>query len=83
MLSGAPEDEMFKKRKKFALGVIEGVTYLHSQRVVHRDIKPANILCFGTEPVAKICDFGFSKVWFSAFVEIGNSRIILHYMGWF
>jgi mitogen-activated protein kinase kinase len=25
-------------------GVLEGLSFMHSKRIVHRDIKPANIL---------------------------------------
>jgi serine/threonine protein kinase len=48
--------------KKVSLGLLAGLEYLHSKKVVHRDLKPDNILLFGTEPVPKISDFGISKV---------------------
>ena len=49
---------------KIALGVIDGLIYVHSQRVIHRDIKPQNILMFGRKDdmIPKIADFGVSKV---------------------
>ena len=52
------------KLVKIALGIIDGLTYVHSQKVIHRDIKPKNILMFGTEDnmIPKIADFGVSKL---------------------
>lgn len=40
--------------------IINGFRALHDKHIVHRDIKPANILLHNG--VAKIADFGFSKV---------------------
>ena len=50
--------------RKIALGIIDGLKYVHSQPVIHRDIKPQNILMFGPEHdmFPKIADFGASKV---------------------
>ena len=52
------------KTATIALGVIDGLDYVHSQKVIHRDIKPRNILMFGPEDdmFPKIADFGVSKV---------------------
>jgi len=50
--------------RKIALGIIDGLVYVHSQKVIHRDIKPNNILLFGPEDdmIPKIADFGVSKL---------------------
>lgn len=47
---------------RIALGVIDGLEYVHSKKVAHRDLKPQNILLFGPQLVPKIADFGVSKV---------------------
>jgi len=53
-----------EKLTRIALGVIDGLKYVHSQHVIHRDIKPQNILMFGPadDMIPKIADFGVSKV---------------------
>jgi len=53
-----------EKETKIALGIIDGLEYVHSQHVIHRDIKPQNILMCGPEDdmIPKIADFGVSKV---------------------
>ncbi|KAA1476098.1 kinase-like protein [Dentipellis sp. KUC8613] len=44
---------------RLAEGVLQGLAYLHSKRLIHRDIKPSNIL-LSREGVVKLCDFGVS-----------------------
>ena len=49
---------------KLLVDVLAGLSHLHRNGIVHRDIKPKNILVKNTSegPVAKITDFGISKV---------------------
>jgi serine/threonine protein kinase len=50
------------QKVRVGLCICDGLTYLHAKQVAHRDLKPDNILLFGSDPVAKITDFGTSKV---------------------
>ncbi|EHK98366.1 putative MAP kinase kinase MKK1/SSP32 [Glarea lozoyensis 74030] len=44
---------------KVAVGVLTGLSYLHTKKIMHRDIKPSNILLCRDGQV-KLCDFGVS-----------------------
>lgn len=49
---------------KLLIDVLRGLSYLHKRGIVHRDLKPQNIIVkiVDDEPVAKITDFGISKL---------------------
>ncbi|GAB4829757.1 hypothetical protein Ancab_019412 [Ancistrocladus abbreviatus] len=63
LLHGSREILGWSIRHKIALGIAEGLLYLHEgcqRRIIHRDIKAANILLAKNfEP--QICDFGLAK----------------------
>ncbi|GEM_PF-7047121 len=49
-----------KQAVELATGILSGLDFLHSRRIIHRDIKPANILLQGETP--RLADFGISRV---------------------
>jgi len=64
--------------KKLLTDVLNGLAYLHKNGIIHRDIKPANILIRETSdgPVAKITDFGVSKVLDAAKTEHSSALVV-------
>lgn len=70
MPGGSLHDRLFGSRRDPPLAFVqrwligcqtaEGLTFLHSQRVVHRDLKSMNIL-LDAQQSAKICDFGLAQ----------------------
>lgn len=60
-------DISFNQREEICLQVLNGLSFLHENKVVHRDLKPANILIqkrkisSRIEIIPKIADFGLSK----------------------
>ncbi|NTS43872.1 SUMF1/EgtB/PvdO family nonheme iron enzyme [Flavisolibacter sp. BT320] len=61
---------------KLLIDILKGLAYLHRHGIVHRDLKPQNILVkiVEDEPIAKITDFGISKV---VDAEEANSSALL------
>ena len=41
--------------------ILEGVSYMHSEKVFHRDLKPQNIL-INENGLVKIADFGLGRI---------------------
>lgn len=68
--------------KEVVKGILEGLAYLHENGLIHRDIKPANVLLQPKKGVlvAKICDFGISKVAGSEATALSNVIGTYEYM---
>ncbi|CAI5460829.1 unnamed protein product [Closterium sp. Yama58-4] len=49
-----------QQRLAVLVDVADGLSFLHSRRIVHRDVKPANVL-LDADMRAKVADFGFMR----------------------
>ena len=57
------------KAARIALGIVEGLQYMHSKKVAHRHLKPQNILLFGPQLTPKIAHFGVVSQMITAVVS--------------
>ena len=58
------KDLPFLSQKSLCRDIASALAYIHSRHVVHRDLCSDNILldCKQDPPIAKICDFGMSRI---------------------
>jgi len=61
------------------IGVIQGLIYLHSQKIIHRDLKAGNIL-LGEDGSVKIADFGISTL--ITATKTGNAKTMVGTTYW-
>jgi serine/threonine protein kinase len=48
-----------KQAVEMTIGILNGLEFLHTRKIIHRDIKPQNILLQGETP--RLADFGISR----------------------
>ncbi|CAE6445054.1 unnamed protein product [Rhizoctonia solani] len=57
-----PDVTRHEMRFRLLLGIIRGLAYIHTQSIVHGDLKAGNVLIDSEGQVARICDFGSSRI---------------------
>ncbi|MFZ4589967.1 MAG: protein kinase domain-containing protein [Ignavibacteria bacterium] len=72
MSEGKTKDEKFIKR--FSIGVLDALSYIHKKQIYHRDLKPDNILVTFKGQNPKIIDFGIARA--DDFEDLKNSTFI-------
>ena len=55
-------DLPWRTRVSFGLQIALGMDHLHQRHMLHRDLKSANVLVNEQHTIAKVCDFGLSRV---------------------
>jgi serine/threonine protein kinase len=76
VLLGRPDRPRLTHRQKrgIASDVGAGLTYLHGKEVAHLDLKPHNVMLTSAPCVAKLCDFGLTRVTRSSVFKIPKLR---------
>ena len=64
--------------KSWAMQLLQGVHYMHVNKVIHRDLKSANIL-IGRNGELKIADWGLARTWNEKMEKLTNPVITLWY----
>ena len=63
-LDSKPIKLVLRVQSSLCENIASALNYLHSRGVIHRDLCGENILlsCVGEFPIAKVCDFGMSRI---------------------
>ena len=67
--------------KSYTRQILQGLCYLHANRVVHGDLKGANVL-IDTNGKVKLSDFGCSKLLESSFSHSDFTGVIRGSLAW-
>ena len=67
--------------KVYSHQILQGLDYLHSNKIIHRDIKGANCLV-DNQGTIKLADFGASKD-IKSLATLGMSKHTIYYKGFF
>jgi len=64
--------------KSWSMQLLQGVHYMHVNKIIHRDLKAANIL-IGRNGELKIADWGLARTWNERMEKLTNPVITLWY----
>merc|ERR1712238_352264 len=64
--------------KSWSMQLLQGVHYMHVNKIIHRDLKAANIL-IGRNGELKIADWGLARTWNEKMEKLTNPVITLWY----
>lgn len=64
--------------KSWAYQLLNGVNYMHKQKIIHRDLKASNLL-ISKNGTLKIADWGLARSWNEQMVRLTNRVITLWY----